>query len=347
MRDLLMEIQDKAKKDPKVIILPETQDERVLRAAELINKNHLAQVVLLGDAKDIFSKAKAIGARLTGVTIIDIQTHGHRDQYIQDLFELRQAKGLTQDKARELLKNPLYYASMMLKGAEAQGIVAGSMSTTGDVLRPALQIIKTLPGLSVVSGAFIMLVPNAAYGEEGIMIFADCAVNPDPTAEQLAEIAYASAQTARVIAGIHPRVGMLSFSTKGSAEHVMVSKVQRATDIAKARYPDLEIEGELQADAALVPHVGASKAPGSKLAGRINVLIFPDLQSGNIGYKLGQRLANAEAIGPILQGMAKPVNDLSRGCSIEDIANVTAITCVQAQALDIDSKVLVDKGPSF
>ncbi len=268
---------------------------------------------------------------MDGIEIVNFR-HSHRiSTYTANLSALRKHKGVTLEVAEDLLQNPLYYGCMMVKMGDVHGLVAGSLSTTADVLRPAMQIIKTVPGISVVSGAFIMIVPNQLYGERGIMLFADCAVNPDPNAEQLSEIAYSTAQTARSIAGIEPRVGMLSFSTKGSAEHELVSKVQLATNIAHQRYPHLTVDGELQADAALVPSVGRAKAPESDVAGTVNVLIFPDLQSGNIGYKLGQRLAGAEAIGPILQGMAAPVNDLSRGCSVEDIVNVVAITAVQAQ----------------
>ena len=328
---LLEEIKAKARRIMKSIVLPEAGDQRVIKAASIITKEQLARVILLGKPESIEELARQEGVALHGIEVVDYTDNPQITTYSANLAALRKHKGVTLEVAEELLQNPLYYGCMMVKKGDAHGLVAGSLSTTGDVLRPVLQIIKTAPGISVVSGAFIMIMPNEIYGERGIMIFADCAVNPDPTAEQLSEIAYSSAQTARNIAGIEPRVGMLSFSTKGSAEHEMVSKVQLATNIAKKRYPHLTVDGELQADAALVPAVGRTKAPGSDVAGTVNVLIFPDLQSGNIGYKLGQRLANAEAIGPILQGMAAPVNDLSRGCSVEDIVNVVAITAVQAQ----------------
>jgi len=328
---LLEEIKAKARRVRKSIVLPEAGDERVIKAAAAITREELAQVILLGDKEAVQELARQEAVDLDGVEIIDFRRSSKINIYSASLAALRKNKGVTLEIAEDLLQSPLYYGCMMVKMGDAHGLVAGSLSTTGDVLRPALQIIKTAPGISVVSGAFIMIMPNELYGERGIMVFADCAVNPDPTADQLAEIAYASAQTAKKLAGIEPRVGMLSFSTMGSAEHEMVLKVRQATAIAKRNYPHLKVDGELQADAALVPTVGRAKAPGSDVAGTVNVLIFPDLQSGNIGYKLGQRLANAEAIGPILQGMAAPVNDLSRGCSVEDIVNLVAITAVQAQ----------------
>jgi phosphate acetyltransferase len=331
LQDLLTKLRKKASEDLKRIVLPETADERVLAAACDILEQKMARVILLGIPEEVRGRADSMGLELADAEIINYNTT-NIEKLTEGLFQLRKKKGMTWEKSRQLLQNPIYYGTMMVKMGYADGLVAGSLSPTSEVLRPALQIIKTVPGVSVVSGAFIMIMQNRQFGENGVMVFADCAVNPEPTAEQLAEIAYTTAITAKQLAGLEPRVGMLSFSTKGSAEHEMVAKVRRATAIAKARYPGLNVDGELQADAALIPAVGAHKAPGSEVAGHVNVLIFPDLQSGNIGYKLGQRLANAEAIGPVLQGMAKPVNDLSRGCSIEDIINVTAITAVQAQA---------------
>jgi phosphate acetyltransferase len=249
------------------------------------------------------------------------------------MIELRKHKGLTHAEASRQIEDPLYLSTLMIKNGDADGEVAGAMNATGDVLRPAFQFVKTLPGISVVSGAFIMILPQPDYGEEGILVFADCAVHPNPDEKQLAEIAVATAKTAKDIAGITPRVAMLSFSTKGSARHEMVDLVTHATEIARSMEPDLQIDGELQVDAAIVESIGKKKAPGSPIAGKANVLVFPDLNSGNIAYKLVQRLANAEAIGPILQGMAAPINDLSRGCSVSDIINMIAITANQAAGI--------------
>lgn len=326
---LIEEIKAKAKKNNRTIVLPEGTEERTVKAASIITEEGIAKIVLLGDENEIKGVAEKVGADLKGVTLLNPEQAENFDDYVDTLVELRKKKGLTKEDAQALMKNTLYYGSMMVLKGAADGMVAGAQNTTGDVLRPALQIIKTAPGMSVVSGAFIMITDKKEYGEDGIMVFSDCAVNPNPTAGQLAEIAYASAQTAKALVGFEPKVGMLSFSTKGSASHELVDKVVNATKVAQEKYPDLAIDGELQADAAIVPKVGQSKAPGSEVAGKVNVLVFPDLQAGNIGYKLVQRLAGAEAVGPVLQGMAKPVNDLSRGCSVDDIVNTTAITACQ------------------
>lgn len=263
-------------------------------------------------------------------TIIDPLNHPKQEEYAAKLVEIRKSKGLTADQARELLKDPLYLAVMMIKNGDADGEVAGADNATGDVLRPAFQIVKTKPGISVVSGAFFMILPNKEFGEDGILVFADCAVHPNPTAQELAEIAVATGETTRAIAGFEPRVALLSFSTKGSAKHEMVDKVVEATKLAQKMAPDMKIDGELQSDAAIIPEIGSKKAPDSEIAGKANVLVFPTLETGNITYKLVQRLAGAEAIGPVLQGMAAPINDLSRGCSVSDIVNLVAITVNQA-----------------
>ena len=298
---------------------------------ENLIKEKIANPILIGDEGAVKAKAQQVGADISGVEIVNPAKAPYYDEFVEKFYEMRKAKGVTLEKAQQLMLDPLYFGSMMVKAGKADGEVAGAINTTGDVLRPALQIIRTAPGISAVSGAFIMIVPNCDLGYNGIMVFTDCAVTPNPTAEQLAEFAYASAGTARSLCGIQePVVGMLSFSTKGSASHELVDKVVKASEIAKSRWPELLVDGEFQADAALVPRVGQSKAPGSPVAGKCNVLVFPDLQSGNIGYKLVQRLAGAEAIGPILQGMDKPVNDLSRGCSVEDVINVVAMTAVRA-----------------
>ena len=327
--DLIKQIREKARSNRRTIILAEGTEERTVTAAGIISREEIAKIVLLGPEEEVKAVAEKTGTDLTKVRVIDPVKAAEFQEYVVDLCEIRKKKGLTQAEAEKLLKNTLYFGAMMMYKGEADGMVAGAQNTTGDVLRPALQIIKTTPGISSVSGAFIMVSPKQEYGEKGMMLFADCAVNPNPTAEQLAEIAVVSARTAKALAGFEAKVGMLSFSTKGSAKHELVEKVIEATRLAKEKDPNLIIDGELQADAAIVPKVGASKAPGSVAAGKVNVLVFPDLQAGNIAYKLVQRLGDAEAIGPVLQGMAKPVNDLSRGCSVEDIVNTVAITACQ------------------
>lgn len=328
---LLAEIREKASKKGRTIVLPEGTEERTLQAIKAIVDNKIAHPILLGDESEVKALASKIGADLSGAEIINPAKAAFFDDCVQAFYEMRKDKGVDMDKARSSMLDPLFFASMMVKLGKADGEVAGAENTTGNVLRPALQIIKTAPGIPAVSGSFIMIVPNCEFGDNGIFIFADCAVTIDPSAEQMAAFAKASVNTGIELCGMKdPKVGMLSFSTKGSASHAMVDKVVEATRIAKEKYPELKVDGEFQFDAAIVPKVGASKAPGSPIAGDCNVLIFPDINAGNIGYKLVQRLAKAEAIGPILQGLDKPVNDLSRGCSVEDIVNVVAMTAVRA-----------------
>jgi phosphate acetyltransferase len=330
---VLNDIISNAKKAQKRIVLPEGLEPRMLRAADIILRDGIARLILLGHPEQIRSEAEKLGANISQATLVDPKTDTRRDKYAAMMTEIRKSKGLTTGEALRLLDDPLYFAPMMIKAGDADGELAGSINATGDVLRPAFQYIKTLPGVSVVSGAFLMFINDPNIGHEGILVFADCAVLPDPDERQLAEIAITTAQTAKAIIGLEPRVAMLSFSTKGSASHDMVDKVVKATKLAMEMAPDLKIEGELQVDAALVKEVAQLKAPGSEVAGRANILIFPTLESGNIGYKLVQRLAKAEAIGPVLQGMAAPINDLSRGCSVTDIVNMVAITSNQAAAI--------------
>lgn len=328
--DLMQSFKEKACTLNRKVVLPEGTEPRTVKAAAIIAKEKLAQVILLGKNDKIKEVAKEQDADLTNVTIIDPLTSDKKDEYAEKLCEIRKKKGLTLEQAQEVLKDEIYFGTMMVNEGDADGLVAGAEHSTGDTIRPSLQIIKTKPGISVVSGCFIMVVANEEYGDDGIFVFADCAVNPNPNAEQLAEIALSSAETAKTLCGMDTKVALLSFSTMGSAKHDLVNKVTEAAKIAKDKMPDLEIEGELQVDAALVEAVAKKKAPGSNVAGKANVLIFPDLQSGNIGYKLVERLAGAHAIGPLLQGLNKPVNDLSRGCSVDDIVNVVAITAIQA-----------------
>lgn len=329
--NLLKSIQENAKKSIQRIVLPESDDDRTLKAADIIIDEGIAKVILIGKENIIKKDAEKLDLKnLKNVSIVDPENNPKKDEYIELMLELRKHKGLTREQAEQLIRDPLYLATIMIKAGDADGEVAGAKNATGDVLRPAFQYVKTLPGISVVSGAFIMMLKDKEFGENGLMVFADCAVHPDPTAKELAEIAVATGKTTRAIAGFEPRVAMLSFSTRGSAKHEMVEKVTDATKLAKEMDPHLQIDGELQADAAIVEAIGKSKAPDSNIAGKANVLIFPSLEVGNIAYKLVQRLAHAEAIGPVLQGMAAPINDLSRGCSVSDIVNIVAITANQA-----------------
>ena len=327
-------IKEKARADRKTIVLPETNDERTLIAASHIIQEGIADIVMIGNEEKIMGDAGKLEVDLTGVKIVDPRTTDKLDEYVNLLYETRKNKGMTIEKANEILLNDaLTFGVVMVKANDADGMVAGACNSTAATLRPALQILKTAPGVKLVSGFFIMDVPNCEYGENGTFLFADCGLNQDPTSEELAAIADSSAKSFKALVGTEPVIAMLSHSTKGSAKHALVDKVTKAVEIARAEYPDLNVDGELQADAALVPSVGESKAKGSTVAGHANVLIFPNLDCGNIGYKLVQRLAKAEAYGPVLQGIAKPVNDLSRGCSWEDIVGVTALTAVQAQLM--------------
>ena len=328
---IIDKIKAKAMSDVKHIVLPEGEETRNIQAAAQIAEAGLAKITMLGDPAKVAEVAATTGTDLSKVEIIDPKTSAKAAEYASALYEIRKAKGMTEEQAAALVADPMYYGVMMVKVGDADGLVSGAIHSTGDMLRPALQIIKSKPGMKTVSSCFLMECPDKTYGDEGIMIFADCAVIPNPTADELANIAIGAADSARALAGIEPRVAMLSFSTKGSAKHENVTKVQEATAKAKEMAPELMIDGELQADAALVASVGQLKSPGSEVAGKANVLVFPDLQAGNIGYKLVQRLAGAEAYGPILQGIAKPCNDLSRGCSVEDIVATVAITACQAQ----------------
>ena len=331
--ELLDRIKLNAKKYNMRIVLPEGYEERNIRAADMAIAEGLAQIILIGDPLEIASHAAQLGLKnLSKATIINPKAHEKKGHYIDMMVELRKNKGMTKEEASRLIEDPLYLGVMMIKNGDADGEVSGADHSTGDVVRPAFHYVKTAPGISVVSGAFIMILPDKKFGEDGVLIFADGAVHPNPTDRELAEIAVATAHTARAIGGFEPKIALLSFSTKGSAQHELVDKVINATRIAHEMAPDLMIDGELQGDAALIEAIGQKKAPGSKIAGHANVLIFPDLNCGNIAYKLVQRLANAEAIGPILQGMAAPINDLSRGCSVSDIVSMIAITSNQAAA---------------
>ncbi len=331
--ELIEQLIARAKANKQRIVLPEGTEERTLKAANQVLTDGVADLIILGNVDEIHNLAKQWGlGNIDKATIIDPATSPKKEEYAQLLAELRKKKGMTIEEARQKVLDPLYFGCMIIKSGDADGQLAGARNTTGNVLRPALQIIKTAPGITCVSGAMLLLTHAPECGDNGVLVMGDVAVTPVPDANQLAQIAVCTAQTAKAVAGIAPRVAMLSFSTKGSAKHEVVDKVTEALGIAKQMAPELKIDGELQADAALVPSVGASKAPGSEIAGKANVLVVPSLEVGNIGYKLVQRLGHATAIGPILQGIARPVNDLSRGCSVDDVYMMVAITANQAIA---------------
>jgi len=330
---LVDQIKAKARGNLQTVVLPEGYDNRMIEASAKIVADGLANIILLGNAESLSAKAAEMGVSLSGVTLIDPKSSDLLSAYADELVEIRKKKGLSREQALTLLtgEDNLYFAAMMVHKGDAGGAVAGAYNTTGEVLRAAFQVIGTAPGMKTVSSVFLMVTKTPDFGENGVLCFADCAVNPNPDAQALAEIAVSTAASCKSFLGVEARVAMLSFSTKGSAKHEDCDKVLKALEIAKELAPELSIDGELQADAALIPKVGEKKAPGSTVAGHANTIIFPDLDAGNIGYKLVERLASAEAVGPIIQGLAKPVNDLSRGCSIDDIVNVAAITAVQAQ----------------
>ena len=321
----------KAKEDLRKIVLPESLEERNLKAADAILKEGIASVVLVGDKKEITAKGSEWNLDLEKAEFINPADYERFEEFTDTLVELRKKKGLSKEDAAKLLMDPVYFGVMLVKKGVADGMVSGAVHATADILRPALQILKTAPGIKTVSAAFIMVVPDCEYGENGVFVFADSALNPNPSSEELANIAISSAETCRQLIKAEPIVSMLSFSTRGSANHPDVDKVVEAVKIAKEAAPELKLDGEMQFDAAVVPQVGALKAPDSDVAGKANVLIFPDLDAANIGYKIAQRLAKAEAFGPVTQGISKPLNDLSRGCSVEDIIGTVAITAVQAQ----------------
>lgn len=330
--DVISNIIAQAKADMQHILLPEGTDERTLKAADRLIADKVARITLFGNKDEIEALCRKLG--LTNIMgkagIIDPKDNPKKEEYAELLYQLRKAKGMTREQAVKLVEDPLYLGPVMIKNGDADGEIAGACNPTSNVLRPAFQIVKTAPGISVVSGVYLMILKDGTYGENGVLVFADCAVIPDPTAQELAQIAITTAHTTRALAGFEPRIAMLSFSTKGSAKHERIDKVVEATRIAKETEPTLMLDGEMQLDAAIVPEVGASKAPGSPVAGKANVLIFPSLETGNIGYKLVQRLAGAVAVGPILQGLAAPINDLSRGCSSDDIYKTVAVAAVQS-----------------
>ncbi len=329
--DFIEGIKERAKKEIKKIVLPEASDIRTIKATATALKENYADIVLIGDENVINKMAKDNNLDISKATIINPLNSEKSKIYAENLYELRKAKGMTLEQAEELIKNEVYFGMMMVKMDEADGLVSGAIHSTSDTLRPALQILKTAPDTKLVSAFFLMVVPECEYGENGVFVFGDCGLNQNPTSEELVEIAHSSSKSFEQLVGKESKVAMLSYSTKGSAKSELTEKVINATNMMKEKYPNIKVDGELQLDAAIVPEIGASKAPGSDIAGTANTLIFPDLDAGNIGYKLVQRLGKAEAYGPLCQGIAKPVNDLSRGCSAEDIAGVIAITAVQAQ----------------
>lgn len=325
------DIKKRAKKEIKNIVLPEATDIRILEATNNILKEGYAKVTLIGNTEEIQKKAKENSLDISKAIVIDPEKSEYYNEFSKAFYELRKAKGMTEQEAKKLMLNPVYFGMMMIKSDKADGLVSGACHSTSDTLRPALQILKTAPGTKLVSAFFLMVVPNCEFGENGTFIFSDSGLNENPDEEKLSEIAISSAKSFKQLVGKEPKVAMLSYSTYGSAKSELTEKVINATNLVKEKAPELNVDGELQLDAAIVPEVAKSKAPGSKVAGRANTLIFPDLNAGNIGYKLVQRLAKAEAYGPLCQGIAKPVNDLSRGCSSKDIEGVVAITAVQAQ----------------
>lgn len=329
----IFDIKERAKQDIKTIVLPESNDIRVVKAAAIALEEGYANIVLVGNEEEIKKLAQDNKIDISKATIVDPLTSSKYDEYVNTFYELRKAKGMTMENAKEIMKDNVFFGMMMVKSGDSDGLVSGACHSTADTLRPALQILKTAPGTKLVSAFFLMVVPDCEYGKEGAFVFGDCGLNANPTADELSEIAISSSKSFKQLVGAESKVAMLSYSTYGSAKSELIDKVVEATKLLKEKQPDLLCDGELQLDAAIIPEVAASKAPNSPVAGEANTLIFPDLNAGNIGYKLVQRLAKAEAYGPLCQGIARPVNDLSRGCSAEDVAGVIAITAVQAQEM--------------